>query len=371
MAFEIVKMETRVASMIGWFSGICKRVTDFLPGGVTRTKFEALAIEMEEQDYSVYTAIKKAIRIAVYTAFNFPLLPATKAYGMVTFSASPAPSSDILIPAGTQVSTVSDTAPGITYATVNDTVLSAGQASVQASVLCATAGAQGNTGSGTITKIQSSINGITGVTNPSAFQSGADAETEAARAARFAKFIDSLSRGTKSAIEYGALQAALTLADGTITERVTLAKVVEPESPNGTISCYVFNGAGGTSNALVALAQQIIDGYEGSNSEIVEGYSVAGIECVAAAFSETLLNVTCQITSVDGYDHATLQASAVSVITSYIRSLGNDTFIYNVLVERLMALVGVKDVSISAPSGNQSPAFNAVFIPGTITVTVV
>ena len=86
MGFEIIKAETRTASMIEWFTGICSAVTDFLPGSKIRSKFETIAVEMEAQDYAFYQALRKAIPISIYQAFDFKLQAAQKASGLVTFT---------------------------------------------------------------------------------------------------------------------------------------------------------------------------------------------------------------------------------------------------------------------------------------------
>src|SRR6266702_2487735 len=146
MSFSIIKMETRLANMVTWFAGLQNKITDFVVGGKTRTKFEAIAQEMESQDFHIYRAIIKAIRTSVYQTFDFNLEPAARAAGLVTFSASPAPASDIPIPAGTRVATVGTAAVAeIVYETTVDVTLLAGTTSINAPVSCTVAGVAGNT----------------------------------------------------------------------------------------------------------------------------------------------------------------------------------------------------------------------------------
>ena len=135
MAFEIIKADIRVSRMVGWFTGICSTVTDLVVGSKLRTKFEAIAVEMEEQDYQFYAAVKKAIPVAVYQAFTFSLLPASKAAGAVTFTANPVPGSDINIPAGTRVATTATaTIAEKVFVTVADGTILAGQATTSINV---------------------------------------------------------------------------------------------------------------------------------------------------------------------------------------------------------------------------------------------
>ena len=66
------------------------------------------------------------------------------------------------------------------------------------------AGTSGNVASDTITQMRSSIPGINTVTNPAAFYNGTKEETDSARKARFAYYIQSLARATKGALEFAA-----------------------------------------------------------------------------------------------------------------------------------------------------------------------
>lgn len=372
MSFQIKKMETIVADMVTWLAGVQKKVTDFTVGGKVRTKLEAVAVEIESYYFQVYQAIKKAIPTAIYAAFGFPLLSAGRASGLVTFTASPAPATDIGIPAGTQVSVAAtSTVPEKIYQTTVSATLLAGQTTVDVQVLCTVAGDTGNTAANSITTLKTSIPGITSVANAAAFSNGAAQEQESDRAIRFQEHIDALSRGTAAAIEYGAKQAVLTDDAGTVLERVVAAKVIEPSPPTGSINCYIYNGTGSASASLIAAAQKIVDGYEDSSGNIIEGYSAAGITCVVASVATTILNTTCELTVKSGTDSATVIAKAQSVISEYIKSLKvGQTFIYNEIVERLMGIDGVVDVDVTVPASNQTPAASSVYLPGTATATV-
>lgn len=353
--FDIVKMETRVARMIGWLAGIQSRITDFLPGGKTRTKLEAVALELEQQDYQVYQAIKKAIPIALYAGFSFPPLAAVRASGNVTFSAAVAPAQDVTIPKGTLVATTeSTTAQAKTFETSAAAVLAAGQTSVVVPILCTVPGSAGNTGVGTVNVIKTTVPGIDTVTNVSAITNGTDVESETARSIRFREYIASLSRGTAAALEYAAKTARLIDAGGIVTERVVQAKAYDAAAATaGFADVFVHNGTGSTSAGLITEAQKLIDGYTGADGVKVAGYKAAGIVVTVAGATELSQDVTVTVTKKTDADAATVEAAAEAAASTYIASLKiGEKFVYHELVERIMAVAGVYDVTLAAPTGN-------------------
>lgn len=375
MGFEIIKAETRTARMVEWFSGICTAVTDFLPGSKIRSKFETIAVEMEAQDYAFYQALKKAIPIAIYQAFDFKLLPAQKASGMVTFTGAPT-TSNITVPAGTVLGTT-NASDAKTYATTADATIVIGQTTVQAPVLCTSPGAFGNTPVGTITKLITPISGISAVSNAAALINGSDRETEDSRRLRFNLYIQTLTRGTKEAIEYGASTAALYDSSGATIESVQFVNVVQPaeenpSNPAGEIYCYIYNGSGSTSTDLVTETQKIIDGYTDAIGNKVAGYKAAGVICTVAKATEQPIDVTCTVTRISTEaDPTTIQTDCVATIAQLIQdlSMGNDV-IHSQIINKVMEVTGVYRVSVSTPSADIAIASDTIPTVGTITVTV-
>lgn len=371
MGFQIIKAETRLADMITWFAGIQKKITDFVVGGKTRTKFEAVAVEMEAQDLQFFIAARKAIATGTYQSFNFQLLPATRASGSVTFTASPAPTYPITIPAGTRIATVATSAtPEKVYQTTADATIGAGQTTATAPIVALAAGTAGNTGLDTVTALKTTLSGITSVTNPTAITNGAEKETENARRLRFQEYITTLKRGTAAALVYGAKTTAITDQDGNITEQVTSAVVTGPPETGSAGSCsiYIFNGIDGASEDLIAAAQAIIDGDYETNTP---GYKAAGIVVTVAAASTVAVDVTMTIAVLDGYDTAAIEAAALEIIDQYLSAFDiGETCIMNEIVERVMSIDGVYNLSMSAPSADVTTSQSEVIVPGTVSVTV-
>jgi uncharacterized phage protein gp47/JayE len=380
MAFQIIKAETRTQRMIDWFAGICQSVTDFVVGSKIRTKFESVAVEMEAQDFAFYQAVKKAIPVSIYNAFNFTILPAVKASGVVTFGATTAPSSDVFIPKGTRVNMpASGTVAAKEYEVQTDTTLASGQTTVQTAVISTTAGQAGNTQAATITTISSTIAGIDTVTNAAAFTNGTDRETEDFRRARFQAYILTLSRGTNAAVESGAKTAQLLDGSGNITEQVTTASIVEPyiadpTLPAANITCYIYNGTGSTSSDLVTKTQSVIDGYTKSDGTKVAGYKAAGVVCTVAAATEVPTNVTVAVTAVSSAttaDKTQLQTDIGAAITVFIRAMAMEQPLFrSKIIDIIMGMANAHNVTVSAPSSDATPAAGHIITPGTISVTV-
>jgi uncharacterized phage protein gp47/JayE len=341
-------------------------VTDLVVGSKLRTKFEALAVEMEEQDYQFYAAVKKAIPVAVYQAFSFALLPATKAAGAVVFTANPGSGNDIVIPAGTRVATTGTTAnPEKIYVTTDAGTILAGQATVSINAACTSAGTTGNTGAATITVIKTTIPGVTAVSNPVTFTNGTERETESSRRERFATYVLNLSRATDSAIEYGATTARLSVG-GVVTEQVVSAKTIL--TGQAIADCIIYNGVGTASEGLIAEAQKIIDGYTDDNGVKIAGYKAAGV--VVTAVSATPVEQDVTIATTQAASASGVADAIEEAVLAYFSTLKvGDSLIWAELVQLAMAVDGVTNCEVSVPTVDVDVTDRQVLIPGTITVT--
>lgn len=379
MSFQIIKAEDRVASMIDWFTGICSEITDFVVGSKIRTKFETIAVEMEAQDFAWYQALKKAIPIALYQAFDFGLRPAQKATGEVTFTLSAPSANTTIIPIGTKVSTgVSATNTEIVFQTTAEAVIPAGNISVTTLVASIQTGSANNVAIDGITTLKDIISGAQiSVNNYLPIENGLDRETENERRLRFIEYVASLSRGTIKAVEFGAKTAFIADGQGQVVESVQDAVIYEPfltdsTKPVGVFECYIYNGSGNTTEELRLAAEDVINGHYDVSGNPVAGWKAAGVICNVLKATETAMAVTASLTLLPGYDAGELEAAVEEVSASYISGLGiGREFIYNELVERIMGIQGVYNVSITQPATDHTPSYNEVYIPGTIAVTVI
>ena len=339
--FSVTSAEFRITRMLTWLAGVAQsKLTDFIIGSVARSKIEAIAVEMEAQEFQVYQGIQDAIPVAVYDSFGFPLLSAQPATGNVTFSAATIAAADIPIPKGTVVTTASGSPAFMTTAA---TFIPSGSISTTAIVQCTAAGTVGNVDAATITRLQSAVSGVSTVTNAARLSNGTAAENNADRAVRFQKYLASLSRGTKAALEYGALQAVYQ------SESVKAVKVVaaEEQSPiaPGHPLVYVWNGTGTASaNLLAAVATILTNDYKAAGDVLRAGTEI--LSCVVNP-----LDFTVALSLMSGYDQTTLRLAAQGEIDGYILSLGvGEKVVHSEIVKRIMALAGVYSVHLSVPS---------------------
>lgn len=377
MSFQIIKAETRAQRLIEWFSGICPSITDFVAGSKIRSKFETIAVEMESQDFAWYQALKKAIPVAIYRAFDFNLLPAQKAIGSVTFSVAAPLINDIVIPKDTQVATAATaTQAEKLYATTAAATIYAGQSSVSVPISALASGIIGNTPSGTITIIKTSINNLDSINNTEPIAGGSERETEDERRIRFIGYVSTLSRGTIAAVEYGAKTAAIYNENGDVIETVHDAIVHEPfmtdpSQPVGVFNIYIYNGTSGTSDVLIAEVQKVVDGYTLDDGTKIPGWKAAGVICQVLKATETTLDITASILIRSGYDTGSIENLVITAFDQYIGAIGiGKPFIYNELIERIMGIDGVYNCSVTVPAGDMTPQFNEVYIPGIKTITV-
>jgi hypothetical protein len=266
-------------------------VSDFNKGAVIRTLIEAFTLEQARLYLGLAQGINEAQENAAYQTFGFTRLPAAYAYGQVLFVRDPGAALDAttVIPKGTQLSSSST---GVTYVTSTDVTLDATTSQQLVVATATTPGAIGNANAGQITIVTggaASFFSLGQVTNPRAFITGADLETDAQRRVRFAQFLQGLHRATKEAILFGVQQTVLFDSAGYIVEQVLKAQTIE-EAP-GLVWVWVHNGVGNTSNDLVQQADNVLSGYIDATGVVHTGWKAAGIRTQVFAATETAVPV--------------------------------------------------------------------------------
>src|ERR1700744_5744758 len=86
MSFFIKNFEGITASLLQSISQSTTALTDYNVGSKIRTMLEAVAEELEYLYHEMFRGIIEGIDTSVYNSFDFPLLPAVSASGIVTFS---------------------------------------------------------------------------------------------------------------------------------------------------------------------------------------------------------------------------------------------------------------------------------------------
>lgn len=357
--------------MINHVRASTTKLTDFAVGSITRTMLEAPAIEMDQLYQQMLNGLIEGIPTAIYLGFDFERLQPSAAYGALTFTVSPLQSQALVIPQGSRFKVPNGT---IEFSTNSELIIPENTATGTVTATANQAGSVGNVIANSITEMIAPITGVT-VTNQAGFVTGRDLETDAARKLRFQEFIAALSRGTKIAIEFGAKTSKLVDSAGNITERVVDAKIDEPYTYSNTnpitpIFCYIYNGVGTASAALIAETQKIIDGFEEIDGTKVEGWKGAGIPCKVQSVQTFVVTVTVTVFILNGFSFTSIQTSASASIADYIQSvpIGKGALVSEVM-SRIMDIPGVWDAVISAPATNTPAAINTKVIPGVITVS--
>lgn len=368
--FQIKDFVSITASMLNWMRASTNRVTDYNVGSVSRTMLEAPAAEIDELYQQFFIGVKEAIPVATYNTFDFNQLPELSASGPIRVQLTPGTAG--LISAGTTFSAVG---LATTYSALADVTFAGDDSFVDVTVAADTAGTVGNIAKDQAFSLTPSPTNFVSATNLSDFISGMDAETDDERKLRFAAYISSLARSNLAGIEYGLTTANLTNASGKIIERVASSAVVEPylednTKPISLVECYVHNGTGSTSPALVARAQQIIDGYYDADGNAVPGYKAAGNPTNVYAATEVVVGVAGVLTVLSGYDQPTLLADAISTANSYLIGLGVGADVLTAEVIRLIkSLDGVYDFDLTLPVENVIISKSQKAMPGSLDIT--
>lgn len=227
MAFTTRTFSDITQNMLSYISGLSSTLTNFQVGSRTRLLLEASAQTFENLYTQSWENLKALIQERIYTAFDFPQLPAAPSVGTLTFTGT----SGTVIPTGTVVSTpTSATQTGVQFQTTAQGTIGGG-GSVTVNAQSVTAGSISNVGIGTVTQMNTYLSGVSAVTNPVAFIGGYDTETPQQQQLRFIGYINSLSRGTSDALVYAAKQVSGVVGAATVEQAQVYSITYDGASP--------------------------------------------------------------------------------------------------------------------------------------------
>lgn len=349
--FQIKDFRSIVASMINVSRAANSKITDYSVGSVARTLMEAPAIEIEELYLQMLLGLQEAIPVSVFTSFDFSRLPAVAASGTVRFACESS-TELIIIPAGTRIKSAN---LSIEYLTKSDAFIQAGSTYTDVSAACASTGAFTNCAAGTLTAMVMPISGVTSVANLVEFGNGADIESDSARKSRFQHYVTTLSRGTVSALRYGASQSTVSNQAGDVIEVAEHVAIIEPyltnaAQPVGLVSVYLHNGVGATSGDLISAVSKNLHGYTASDGTLVPGWKAAGVQVNVYAATEVAINITASIVMIGGSSNVQALVLAKAATDAYLLSLGiGEDVIQSELVASIMSIDGIYNVTMSTP----------------------
>ena len=371
--FQIKSVDSITASIINNIQLLSDDLTDFNVGSKNRTLIEAISVEVEQFYQALLKGFYEAVPTALYRSFSFSRLSATKASGYITFTKTTAAlSSIIVIPQGTIIR-VPNT--NYSYETQADITIGSGTSTGQAYVLATATGAAYNASASIIIELDTSIDGIASVSNESAFTTGSNEESDSERKNRWRRYIRTLSRATEDALVYGAKTSKLTDANNEITEYVKDAIIHELHEDQGGstgyIDVYLWNGTNGASANLITNTTKILNGYTDDDGNRVPGYKGAGIIAVVKAVTTQSTAVTVTVTLDNGVTISSAFEDEIEAkIGEYFSGLNIGETVYIAkMIDMIMDLDDVIDVSFTLPAANVVPEWNKICALGNLTIT--
>ena len=188
------------------------------------------------------------------------------------------------------------------------------------------------------------------VTNVYPFNNGADEESLADRKRRFQNYVNSLSKGTREAITYGA------------TEVEGVQGVYVDDTEIGLVKVFAHDSSGNLPNPIkVALEKHL------------RNYKSAGVEVMVLPVVTIELDIEVEITIVRGYDKTLFENLVTSSIVDLLNSFSVSTpLVKSALIQYLrnLDINAIIDVNIVDPSSNVLVESNQLIRPRGIAVTI-
>lgn len=346
--------------MTDWIIANQDIITDFNEGSGITSFIEAVAQEIEQLYLRTKIGFNNYLFELPFYAFGFTPIPGTKSTGAVVFSRSVVESTEVTIPIGTLVATPS----GLLYITTTiGTILSGNLDSNPVFIEAYEIGEEYNVPADSITVIQTAVLGVDSVNNTTSTTYGLDDEPQEDFEIRFNNYILGLG---KSNI-YGLITGARTVAN---VRSVTVVEHFPPVDDFWNVTVYIDDGSGGASGALISTVEGILIG---DGTEESKGYKAGGINLRVLAPTKVTVDVVIVIYN-NGFieDKPAVETKAIDAITDYINGLFlAEDVIYNQIVDVVMDIVGVYDVSLTTPAANVSIGSSQIARIGTISVSFV
>jgi uncharacterized phage protein gp47/JayE len=358
--FQIKNFNSIVLAMLNNAKATQDEITDWNVGSAARTLIEAPAVEIEELYQRMLYGILDAIPVAIYHAFNFGYTNATVARGTITLDFSQPIVAAFVIPSGT---VFKNPTSGVSYLSQFDVAVSQGAYSVDIVAIADRLGTAGNTDINTITQVLGAYVPNTTSLSNAIFVSGADAETDEHRTARFSEFIGSLARGTPAAVMYAVKQAIVTDDAGRTIE--TVARATLSETP-GRARIYIYGSSGVPSMLLLNAAQLLIDGVN-TNGQYSAGYTPVGVSVRVLPMVQLPIVVPLIITAV-GDTNALHDAIASKISLLFERTASGVTLNISEIIDVALSVTGVQKV-IAELNENVVIANNEVITLSSLQVT--
>lgn len=338
-----------LSSMVDWTSSNSTKITNFHVGGVVRTLFESVSLEIEALYYQMQKGFKKATKDSIYESFGYNKLPPVASSGNVLFTFKFPLVAPLILPPGYLISSIPVNDKILYFKTTQQVFISTGVSSALVSVTCTEPGELGNVPANTIKIPVARLTEVSDVTNPLPFVGGREQESDEDRKKRFSRFIESLSKGTVPAIEYGCL-AVPEVTGVSIDDQI------------GVVKAYVHNAAGDLPDSVRLDVQ---------NSLI--NYRSAGIEVLVLPVIKREVDLTISLTLEEGFDPNVYNLVVESEVERFLNSFPVSKSL--TMADLIWFIIDVDPAAISNTSTNLTAdvlvAKSEIVRPGVITVTTV
>lgn len=272
---------------------------------------------------------------------------AKSATGFLRFMKDTPATFDIDISAGTLCS---DSQTGLRYETTIDATLPAGETSVDVPAIAVTAGVSSNVGVGMITHLVTPPQGITKVTNPSAFVGGINAETDEALRERLLKSYQNISNSTNSAFYYN---HAMSFPD------VVSACVIPRARGIGTVDVVV-------ATADVVPSDEVLSTIQASFDKIRE----INVDVRVIAPTTIPANVSVAIKTSDLFSFEDAKVNVLKKLQEFFSGFTvSKSMLLAELYSYLLGTEGVYTFSISSPNADIYLQSGEILVPGEITIS--
>lgn len=205
MGLKIKRFEEIFRNMVTWTTSKSNRLTDFSVGSAVRSLLEGVTYEIEQFYFSMYSNVMYAVENSSFEAFGFARRAPQPAFGDIVVNFTYPTAEGLRIPAGTRFgASIGDRI--VYFVTEQSYDILTGSTEAVLEVVCEETGTVGNVPRDTIRTMVHPMREVETLTNPAPFLTGEDEETPQQRKERFNTYVSTLSKGTRSALEYGVLE---------------------------------------------------------------------------------------------------------------------------------------------------------------------
>jgi uncharacterized phage protein gp47/JayE len=316
--------------------------------------------------------------------FQFYRVPATPAFGTVTFSRS-VTTQQAVIPSGNMDGTIigaivyssismmnyfvyADTTNDNYDPDLNAYIIPIGISSIDVPIVAQNAGTAGNVLANDINIISTPIAYVDTVTNALALANGQNSESDAAYKTRFILYINSLSKATQQA-----LQEAIKSVPGVARYQLIENVDIDDNPYLGFFYVVIDDGTGNASSDLIGDVQAAV-------------YATRGFTIAESVYGPTqfLINITVHVFTDGSVPDVNVQAAVVTALQNYILSLSfNSLYAWSEIAsvvyqvnsqfyppQSLSPIINVTDWTQNSSTADITLTGKNIGVPGTITVVM-